>query len=271
MKKIILITFLQLFFLSAYSQQAQIPYGNNPNIGKYADINGIKIYYEIYGEGEPLLLIHGNGGSIEGHAKRIEHFKKQYKVIAADSRAHGNSGDIGDSLTYKNMTNDINALLEQLEIDSCYIWGQSDGGIIGLRLAMDYPDKVKRLAIYGANLRPDTTAVFTPIVNWVNETMENNTDDHKRRLFALLKYQPQIKEQELSAIQVPVLVMSGDRDAIRLEHSLEIFYAIPQSNLFIMPGATHFGAYEKTELFNKVVEDFFNNPFTTKATTDIFK
>lgn len=266
---LILLSFLGS--LNSFSQSSGIEYGNNPNAGHYATVNGIKMYYEVYGEGEPLLLIHGNGGSIKGHSGRIEYFKNKYKVIAADSRAHGKTEDIGDSLTYKNMTSDINALLEYLEIDSCYIWGQSDGGIIGLRLAMDYPDKVKKLAVFGANLKPDTNAVFNSIANWVNETIEKTTDSHEKRLFQLLKYQPQIELSELSKIKIPVLIMSGDRDAIRLEHTLSIFYNIENSNLFIMPGATHFGSYEKPGLFNLILEDFFSKPFSKKATVDIFK
>ena len=265
--------FLFVFSTVLLGQQPSggIPYGNNPEAGHYAEVNGVKLYYEEYGEGAPLLLIHGNGGSIQGHGGRIAYFSQHYRVIAADSRSHGKSQDLGDSLTYKQMTADLNALLEHLGVDSCYIWGQSDGGIIGLRMAMDYPDKVKRVAIFGANLRPDTTAVFPSIVQWVEETMATTTDERQRRLFALMKYQPQIATQDLARVQVPVLVMSGDRDAIRLEHTVEIFHALPQANLLVMPGATHFGAYEKPDLFNSLLEAFFTQPFSTKATTDIFK
>lgn len=271
MKKSLLFLLLSfLTFLSTYGQAAKIDYGNNPEAGHYAMVNGIKMYYEIYGEGQPLLLIHGNGGSIKGHSGRIAHFKDTYKVIAVDSRAQGKTEDIGDSLSYKQMTSDFNVLLDQLKIDSCYVWGQSDGGIIGLRLAMDYPDKVKKLAVYGTNLKPDTTAVFTSIVNWVDQTIETTTDVHERRLFELLKYQPQIEFSELSKIKAPVLIMSGDRDAIRLEHSIKIFQHIENSNLFVMPGATHFGSYEKPELFNFILDDFFSKPFSKKATVDIF-
>jgi pimeloyl-ACP methyl ester carboxylesterase len=272
MKKLLILILMPLLgSLSSYSQSSDIDYGNNPNAGHYVTVNGIKMYYEMYGEGEPLLLIHGNSGSIKGHAGRIEHFKNNYQVIAADSRAHGKTEDIGDSLTYKNMTSDINALLEHLNIDSCFVWGQSDGGIIGLRLVMDYPDKVKKLAVFGTNLKPDTTAVFNSIVNWIDKTVANTTINYEKRLFQLLLYQPQIEFNELSKIKIPVLIMSGDRDAIRLEHTLEIFNHIENSNLFIMPGATHFGSYEKPDLFNFILEDFFAKPFSKKATTDIFK
>jgi pimeloyl-ACP methyl ester carboxylesterase len=272
MKKLLIITIIAFIGnLNAFSQTSKIEYGNNPDAGHYVNVNGIKLYYEVYGEGEPLLLIHGNGGSIRGHSGKIEYFKNKYQVIAADSRAHGKTQDIGDSLTYKNMTSDINELLNHLKIDSCYIWGQSDGGIIGLRLAMDYPDKVKKMAVFGANLKPDTSAVHESIVNWVDETYKNTTDTYEKRLFDLLKFQPQIEFRELSGIKIPVLIMSGDRDAIKLEHSLEIFNHIENSNLFIMPGATHFGSYEKPDLFNLILEDFFSKPFSKKATTDIFK
>ena len=254
---------------NSFSQTPNFEYGDNANAGHYATVNGIKMYYEIYGEGQPLLLLHGNGGSIGGHAGRIEYFKNKYQVIAIDSRAHGKTEDIGDSLTYKNMTRDINALLEYLNIDSCYIWGQSDGGIIGLRLAFDYPDKVKMLAVFGANVTVDTTAIYPPLFELVDKVIETTTNNHEKRLMKLMKYQPQIGYNELSKIDIPVLIMSGDRDAIRLEHTLEIFNHIKNSNLFIMPGATHFGSYEKSDLFNVVLEDFFSKPFSKTSTIEI--
>ena len=254
---------------NSFSQTPNIEYGNNANAGHYATVNGIKMYYEIYGEGQPLLLLHGNGGSIKGHSGRIEYYKNKYQVIATDSRAHGKTEDIGDSLTYKNMTKDINDLLEYLNIDSCYIWGQSDGGIIGLRLAFDYPDKVKMLAVFGANVTVDTTAIYPQLFELVDKVIETTTNNHEKRLMKLMKYQPQIGYDELSKIKIPVLIMSGDRDAIKLEHAVEIFNHIENSNLFIMPGATHFGSYEKPDLFNEVLEDFFSKPFSKTSTVEI--
>ncbi len=269
MKKLLILSWIAL--QTAAFAQTKIPYGNNPEAGKYATVNGIRIYYEIYGQGEPLLLLHGNGGSIKGHTRRIEHYKSKYKVIALDSRAHGKSDDPGTPLTYEQMASDVNAVLGQLQIDSCYVWGQSDGGIIGLELAMDYPDKVKRLAVFGANIKPDSTAVYPELLQWVNRTLTKARNDNEKRLLQLLKDHPNLEYPSLARIRVPVLVMSGDRDAIRLQHTIRIFENIPQSNLFIMPGATHFGSYEKPDLFFKVLDDFFSGPFSKKATTDILK
>ena len=266
--------FLLLLLLSnfAYAQNTQkVPYGKNPDKGQYFHVNNIDLYYEIYGSGQPLLLLHGSGGSIGGHAQRIEHFKDNYKVIAVDSRAHGKSSDTPDSLTYEVMADDIAKLLEHLKVDSTLVWGQSDGGIIGLMLAMEHPELVKRVAVFGANTRPDTTAVVKEIVEDVVHTLQTTNNARLKKQYRLLRYQPNIPSEELKKIKAPVLLMYGDRDVIKLEHALELFYQIPRSNLFVMPGATHFGAYQKPELFNKVLDDFFQKPFSNQSTVDMLK
>ncbi len=124
MKKACVGLVVVVFFSLNAIAQTTIPFGNNPAVGKYATVNGIQLYYEIYGEGQPLLLLHGNGGSIRSKANEIPVFAKKYKVIAVDSRCHGKSGcNVGD-LNYEMMAADINDLLDQLKIDSCLIWGK---------------------------------------------------------------------------------------------------------------------------------------------------
>lgn len=245
-------------------------YGNNPSAGGYKKINGMDMYYEIYGTGKPLLFLHGNGGSIRGARAKIEYFRKYFKVVAIDSRAHGKSVDrSGKTLTYTQMASDIKVLMDSLGIDSAYISGQSDGGILGLLLAIHYPQKTAKVVTFGANIFPGKKAVFDEIDNMVLDTLKVTKDPHTRSLFGLMAYQPHITEKELQTIKCPVLVMSGDRDAIRLEHSLKIFYNIPNANLFVMPGASHFGSYQKPELFNMVLLDFFNNPFSKLSTVEL--
>src|ERR1051326_1886756 len=109
--------------------QDKIDYGNNKLAGKYYKVRGIDMYTEQYGKGKPLLLIHGNGGSIHSMASIIPYFSKRYRIIATDSRAHGKSTDPGDSLSFEMMADDEAALLDQLHIDSAYVIGWSDGGI----------------------------------------------------------------------------------------------------------------------------------------------
>lgn len=269
----ILLFLLVIFFLSGLNsaQTSKINYGNNPETGSYAEVNGINMYYEIYGEGQPLLILHGNGGSIASHGVRIEHFKKNFKVIAIDSRAHGKTNDNADSLTYRLMADDIYKLLENINIDSVFIFGQSDGAILGLLLAMDHPEKVKKVASYGANIFMDSTAIYGDLVKIVMHEVKLTTNEHKKKLYRLLAYHPNVKFDELNKIKAQVLVMCGDRDAITLEHTVKIFQNIPNSNLFVMPGATHFGIHEKADLFYKVVDDFFEKPFKKTSTVELFK
>src|ERR1700740_2302892 len=145
MKKITaILTLLILFAWSAFAQQ--IKYGNNPVAGKYYDVRGIKMYAETYGEGKPLLLIHGNGGSISAFTSTIPYFSKKYKVIAVDSRAHGKTVDTRDSLSFEQMADDFAALLDQMHIDSAYVIGWSDGGINALVMAMRHSEKGIKLA-----------------------------------------------------------------------------------------------------------------------------
>src|SRR5258708_3192933 len=152
MKNIVCTSLLQLLVLATLCQVNEIPYGNNPGKGRFYNIRGIKIYREIYGSGKPLLMIHGNGGSIESFKNNIPYFSKKYKVIVVDSRSQGKSKDDNDSLSFEMMADDEAALLDVLHIDSAYVLGWSDGGINALLLAIRHPEKVIQLASTGANL-----------------------------------------------------------------------------------------------------------------------
>ena len=277
------IIFLITSVTSAYAQQAKSPfdttmYGRNPAVGKYADIRGFKMYYETYGKGEPLLIIHGNGGSINNFRYQIPYFAKNYQVIVADSRAQGKSVDTKDSLSYEMMTDDLNALLDKLNLKSCYVIGWSDGGINGLLLAIRHPDKVKKLAVTGANLWPDSTAV-DPFV--YKQAMAENDKVKKMpaspqqkaemKLVHLLSYEPHITLNQLHTITCPVLVIGGDHDVILTAHTMLIAQSIPNSYLWIIPNSGHSTPIYKKEQFNKVVGDFFAEPFRKINGYDKFK
>jgi len=266
--------------LAADNQPETIPYGDNSQAGHHADINGIKMYYETYGSGDPLLVIHGNGQSIADMHYQVAHFARSYQVIVADSRGHGKSGLGEGQLTYIQMMADYNALLDQLGFTGANIIGWSDGGIQGLLLAIHHPDKVNKLAIMGANLRPDETAIYSwtfellqPLSDTVDEMISNNdTSDNWsliRKHLDLLMTQPNIPVESLHGIKAPVLVMAGDRDIIRTEHSLEIFENLPQAHLAIMPGQTHWAPATDPDGFNALVEKFFDTPFTRPQSREI--
>jgi pimeloyl-ACP methyl ester carboxylesterase len=276
--KTTLLLLLTLFIQLSFAQQGKSPfdttmYGRNPAAGKYADIRGFKMYYEIYGKGEPLLIIHGNGGSINNFLYQIPYFAKNYQVIIADSRAQGKSVDLKDSLSYEMMTDDLNALLDKLNLKSCYVIGWSDGGINGLLLAIRHPDKVKKLAVTGANLWPDSTAVDPFVYKWAMGMNKMASDSiakmkaptpemkNQLKLLHLLSYEPHITVEQLHTITCPTLVISGDHDVIQPKHTMLIAQSIPKSYLWIIPNSGHSTPIYKKEQFNQVVGDFFNMPF----------
>ncbi len=272
--KYISVLFVAILLLGVQScKQAEdskpIAYGNNASAGKYYEIRGMKMYCEIYGEGQPLLIIHGNGGSIKDFSNNIPYFSKKYKVIIADSRAQGKSIDNSDSLTYEMMADDYAALLTELKVDSANVIGWSDGGINGLLLAMRHPEKVKKLAVTGANLQPDTTAVPQEIWDLVGpeyakaKAKTNRTDKEKNewKLLRLLEEQPHIPTADLGKIACPTLVIGGDHDVIREEHTMLIFHSIPRSYLWILPNSGHSTPIFYKDVFNSTVDDFFNKPY----------
>ena len=264
-KFVIVLILLSSKIFSA-SAQSKINYGNNSQAGKYYTVRGIKMYCEIYGQGKPLLLIHGNGGSIKAFRENIPFFSKKYKVIALDSRAHGKTIDTNDSLSFEMMADDEAALLDALHIDSAYVLGWSDGGINALLLVMRHPEKVIRLASTGANLWPDSTAIMP--ADWKSEKImfdtthtENFTAQQKNdwKLFLLDWYQPNISLQQLHSITCPALIIGGDHDVIRVEHTVLIAQNIPHAYLWILPNSGHATLIEHRDEFNKKVDDFFSH------------
>lgn len=249
-------------------------YGVNPAAGKFADVNGIKLYYEIYGKGQPLLVLHGNGGSISNATEFYPDLIKKYKVIGIDSRGQGKSTDTDEPLTYEQMASDIHELLLQLKIDSVLIWGHSDGAILGLILAMQYPKQVKKVLAFGANIQPDSNAIYPADTEKMRKIIrKEGTPKSQQKLMQLMIDHPNIPYEQLSKIQIPVLIMAGDRDMIRPEHTLRLFQHIPQSNLCIIPGATHGAAWEKQALFKQLMFEFFDKPFTmpdSKSLLDMY-
>ena len=287
MKKLISVLFLGLLLMPGTQAQdvkkiseqlnkdmadtINFPYGNDKKAGKYYDIRGFKMYAETYGEGQPLLIIHGNGGSINNFIYQIPYFSKKYKVIIADSRAQGNSVDNGDSLTYEMMADDYAALLDAMKIDSANVIGWSDGGINGLLLSIRHPEKVKKLAITGANLVPDTTAVPKSIWDMVmpaytmlkNKTSRNEQENGAYKLYQLLVEQPHIPISDLHTIKCPTLVIGGDHDVIKEEHTFLIYKNIAKAYLWILPASGHSTPIVYKDDFNSVVDRFFNNPYRT--------
>lgn len=260
-----LLLLLTLFLVTRLALGQVVPYGNNPAAGKYAAVRGVKLYYETYGAGAPLLLLHGNGGSSKAFQKTIPYFAKRYCVLALDSRAHGKSVDQTDSLSFEMMADDCAALLTQLRLDSAYVLGWSDGGITALLLAQRHPEKVKRLAATGANLWPDSTALIPQVWQQMKQGYQEGrtqtfTDPSRRndwKVFLLDWRHPHISLASLSKVKAPAFIIAGDRDVIRAEHTIAIYQNLPHAWLWIVANSGHATLKEHTEEFNRKVDEFF--------------
>ncbi len=228
--------------------------------GKYVDVNGVKLYYEIYGEGEPLLMIHGNGGSFSCFENQLDDFSKHFKVILVDCRGRGNSGyQKGVELTFDLQVEDISLFLEKLNIPKTNFLGWSDGGIIGLLLAIKHPEKVGKLVTSGANIFPEGVVHFDDMKKEAIDLDNNNTNHENDLAIDLnnldLKY-PNLNYSDLNVIKSKSLIIAGDHDEIKGEHTLKIYESIPNAQLAILPNISHSSLIENSRLFNEIVLNF---------------
>ena len=271
MKRLVLFLFLCLCFSGVVSAQrrpvTRIKYGSNPAAGKTFVHDGVRLYYEVYGTGEPLLLVHGNGGSIADLSAQIAYFRTRYKVIAMDSRDQGRSADSNSKITYEKMTDDLAALLDHLNVGPVNVLGWSDGGIEALLLGIRHPQKVKKIAAMAANLTSGEEALEPEIIglikSMVSDSSQKETRDRRRELkvTSMMLSEPNIDFKQLETINAPTLVLAADHDAIRVKHTVEIYLHIPNSQLVIFPGATHLIPFDDPALFNATVERFLRTPF----------
>jgi pimeloyl-ACP methyl ester carboxylesterase len=254
----------------AMAQSTQpIPYGDNPAAGKFYDLHGFRMYAEVYGTGEPLLMIHGNNGSIKSFSHNIPDLAKHFRVILADSRSQGKSLDPDHPLTFEMMADDFSDLLDAMHVDSVNVIGWSDGGINALLLAIRHPEKVKKLVATGANLWPDADAFrpgFWELDKLHYEVIKNKEpagekEKNDRKLFLLDWEQPHISLAALHGIQCPALIVCGDHDLISISHTLLIYQNLRHANLWIVPNSGHATLIEHTGEFNSKCEEFFSSDF----------
>ena len=240
-------------------------YGDHASAGHTVAVNGVELYYETYGEGEPLLLLHGNSQSILAFTHQIPEFAKHYRVIAVDTRGQGKSTEDGQRYTYELFAEDMKALLDELGLDSVNVVGWSDGGNTGLLLAMKYPKKVKKLVTMGANIYINNTVIDKSVLKEAEKRQKAFAADTSRaaqnaaRLMALLQTEPHRVYEDLRGIRCPVLVMAGENDIIKESHTRGIATHLPDGTLHIASGEDHYFPVNNPEAFNEIVLDFLND------------
>ena len=199
------------------------------------NVNNVNIYYEVYGEGKPIILLHGNSETHEIFDKLINRLKDNYKVYAIDSRCHGKSEDT-IYISYNLMRDDIIGFIQKLNIEKPILYGFSDGGIIGLLIAIKEPDILSKLIVSGANLNPKgmktVMRIFIKLVCLFS----------KDKLFKMMLKEPNISIEELKTIRIPTVVLAGEKDVIKLKHTKQISGNIQNSKLEIIKNENH-GSY----------------------------
>lgn len=248
-----------------------------PMTSSFAEIGSVKLFYEITGAGEPLLLLHGGLGGSEHFAKIVPMLAESFEVITVDRRGHGRSYDNDEPYAYATMADEMDAFLDHLQIDSARILGFSDGGVVGLHLAATYPQKVTQLVAVGTNFRvagmtpetidfltnqmtPENLGTVLPAIEENYRAMNPQPENFAsfiERSHALWLRDPYLTDQQMTEIEAPVLFVVGEHDAIRLEHVLEMRGLVENSQLCVLPGATHFVLTEKPEVVLPILVDFF--------------
>ena len=232
-------------------------YGKNKS-GKYLDITDAKIYFEEYGEGEPLIFLHGNNGSIEDFYQQIPFFAKHYRVIVLDTRGQGRSTDLTKTpYTYEVFSNDLFQIIQKLNLKKVNLVGWSDGGNTALIFNAQHPELINKIITIGAVLNPNGVKdeLIENFKNLANKPSENTN----LRLIELMLNEPNITKSELNKIQNPVLVIAGEKDEVKEEHTKEIQQNIKNAELLIIPNSTHYVPFEQPKVLNEAILKFLRD------------
>ncbi|HVU36497.1 MAG TPA: alpha/beta hydrolase [Opitutaceae bacterium] len=225
----------------------------------WATVNGHRLYYERHGAGQPLVLLHGGGNSIAGSFRhQIADFSAAHEVIGIEQVGQGHSPDVPGPLTYGGMAEDTASLLRQLNVTHADIVGWSDGGIIGLVLAVRYPDLVRRLVVSGANVDPLSTDPASARDLEHPQPGASPLDEKLRVLWLDSPKPTELTFDLLHRIKIPVLVMSGDRDAITLDETIKIYRALPHAELWVLPNTGHATFNTRPDWVNPRVLEFLD-------------
>ncbi len=238
----------------------------------YAPIHGITMYYEVRGQGPPLVLLHGGAGNGMQFEKQIPDFERRHRLVIPDLCAQGRTNDRPGPLTYHAMAEDVIALMDRLGIRRFDVMGWSDGGVEGIDLAIHHRDRVRHLITFGANFSPD--GMQAPDQAWIDTATVAAFGDGMRqgwsalspepahyeqamaKILHLWKTEPHFTTAELGSIRAKTLIGAGEHDVVRQNHSEALARAIPGAELWVVPGASHSVMMEKPAEVNARVLEF---------------
>jgi pimeloyl-ACP methyl ester carboxylesterase len=255
-----------------------------PNIsgGEYTTVNGRRMYFEQHGQGRDLVLLHGGAGTIQhSFEKQISVLSNGHRVIAIEQIGHGHTPDSKIPFSYSQMAEDTVALLRTLKVENADFIGWSDGGILALLIARRHPELVRRFVISGANTRlvGMTPAEVKEIQESTPQKLAEILGPSLREAYVAaspdgLAHWPVVakkvwdlwltpvvfEREDLVSIQAPVLVVCGDKDGVPIDHTLEIFKALPKAQLLVLPGTGHHTFKTAANTLNPIILSFIDAP-----------
>lgn len=220
-----------------------------------------QLHYTEQGQGQSIILLHGNGEDSSYFEHQIRRFSGKYRVIAIDTRGHGQSPRGNMPFTIKQFAEDLHDFMVSMGITKAILLGFSDGGNIALTFALKYPEKVEKLIVNGANLFPSGVK---PLYQWpieigyrIAKSFSKKSEKAKKNaeMLGLMVNEPHIEPSELAQLTMPVLVIAGTKDMIKESHTKLIYNSFPNAQLVILDG-DHFIANRRPEAFNAAVEKF---------------
>ena len=214
-------------------------------------VNNVNLYYEEYGNGQPIILLHGNQETHEIFDKLIDKLKDNYKVYAIDSRCHGKSENPID-ISYDLMCDDIIDFIKKLNIEKPILYGFSDGGIVGLLIAIKEPNLLSNLIISGANITPDVLTFFD---NMITKLFYFFT---RSKYIKIMLDEPNIPLRDLKKINIPVHVLAGEKDVIKYEHIKLIADNISNSTLEIIKNENHGSYIIHSDKLYEIIKKYIN-------------
>lgn len=198
----------------------------------FIEVNNVNLYYEKTGSGEPLVMVHCNSMNHKIFNRAVKLLKQRFTVYCLDSRDHGKSSKV-KTLHYEDMAEDVYQFITKLNLEKPVFYGFSDGGIIGIILASQHPGLLSKMIISGASLNPDSTKPL-PMAFFKLWSHVDRSDKMQ-----IMMREPDITDEMLKAITIPVYVTAGSGDVIKSEHTIHIYETIPDSHLKIFDGASH--------------------------------
>ncbi|HYZ21238.1 MAG TPA: alpha/beta hydrolase [Rhodopila sp.] len=234
-----------------------------------AAVNGIRIWYAVFGHGEPVILLHGGMANANYWGNQVRALKPRYQVIVMDSRGHGRSSRDATPYGYDLMASDVIGLMDFLKLRKAAIVGWSDGAIIGLDIAMHHPDRVSKLFAFAANSDPSGVADIanSPVFNAFIARAEgeyralsptpNGFKDFLSQIEKMWQTQPNWTAEQLGSIHVPTWIVDADHDeAIKRENTEFMAAHIPDAGLLLQPEVSHFSFLQDPAQFDADVLHF---------------